>query len=359
MRWFCSLFLILFFSSCGGGTSGTSSTSGGDLDIRTIRGTVVELQGLPVAGAIVRVSGGSEQATTDSQGQFELRVASEASLVLEIEDQGQVFQLEVDDADPSATVINVDAQLDRASNTASSMSVNSSIAVSGVCESYSTTSGDSVQITIPDGARSCDFVYSFSGSSSLNLESLDIASTSCTGLRASIQGEQLSGSVLKVFQGMAINKITRSCEAKVRATLQGFKTAAYFTVRYIASKGNGSNIDGTYRGALSLVRGSSPKGDCPRFSDSRLQLNVQVSGNNVSAKIPAEGLEFSQALGRGEDLLLVLQGGEGVQEEVRLRPMGGLGTARANFDLTYFYYVAGDQPQQCLRFYSGQLDKVR
>ena len=63
--------LLLALATCGGGTAGTSST-GGDLRIRQISGSVQDTDGLPVTGAIIEVAGGAASTTTDSTGLFSM-----------------------------------------------------------------------------------------------------------------------------------------------------------------------------------------------------------------------------------------------------------------------------------------------
>jgi hypothetical protein len=131
---FLFLFLIIplaaiGFSGCGGGSAGTGTT--------TFTGKLLTTDNQPVEGAVVRVVGSGDIATTDAQGQFVLSTANQdIPHELQVQAQGVDASVVVPAATADESKIGVQLELDTSNATVSITSVEVKVTMIGNCAKY-------------------------------------------------------------------------------------------------------------------------------------------------------------------------------------------------------------------------------
>jgi Carboxypeptidase regulatory-like domain len=396
---FFTLVTLIGLTACGGGTTGSSGTGGGPHQILTIRGSLSNTEGVPIAGALVRVKDGSEggkagekteSTTTDQAGVFQLIALAQKDLALTVEAGGQSLDLAVPEVAPEASVVTVDAQIDGANKSATVVSLDGDIRVNGPCKPYATVNGDTVRFRLPKNEHECTITYTFRSSARLGRATAEISSTTCSDLRATTQGNQVNGNQLLVYQGITIGSLRSACRALMRVNITGVKSPSLFTVQlaqgdassgggrsdppsdnspgmggdfggseYVPDSSSGEKLSGVYRGVLSLIPNDTSIKGCDRFLQDQLALTFAIQDSQMSVEIPSESMTLVGPIRSAAPASQRYSVGRYFPRnnallEVNLDQVTA--PTQANFHLKY-YSLAREGERPCLRNFRGTLEK--
>lgn len=144
------LFACAAIGGCGGGSSGTGSSTS-----RVFEGNILTLGDRPVSGATVSVAGTGDTAVTDNEGRFSLATPATAGDVkLNIEAPGVETSVTVPDLAASPSTVKLDITLDPETSAAAVSKFEVVAKITGSCELYFNNNQIITQITpVPAGTR--------------------------------------------------------------------------------------------------------------------------------------------------------------------------------------------------------------
>lgn len=348
MKIFTFFVLLCALAACGGGTTGTSSTGTTQYALR-IRGSVLESNGSPVAGASVGVAGSGETVATDQNGSFEFDALTATDFSLALTSNGKTLEVDVPTVTPDTTLVTVDAVLSPDGDSAQIVSLDGAVSVSEDCRPYAVSSGNSVRMTLPYGNQQCYLNYSFHSNVQLGMATIDVPSSNCAGFSVSTNGSQQAGSSVSVFQTLNTGPISRPCEAQVRVSFPQLRTPSVFTIRLAVDAQATDDINYSYEGSLSEYRNSDSTAGCERFRDRKVFIRYTLKDSKIRVRIPSESLDLQEsATATRFGIYTELEN----KSHVQVVPLSDLGDEKAAFILTY---TTSDD--SCTRYFRGQLTK--
>jgi hypothetical protein len=103
------LLLALILTSCGGGTSGTSSTGGSGVGIqRVFSGRVISESGEAISGALIEIDNGDASATSDESGRFAFSSSFDEASNLKVRKESISSTVKLPMLSDKASIVNLD-----------------------------------------------------------------------------------------------------------------------------------------------------------------------------------------------------------------------------------------------------------
>ncbi len=203
--------IALIVSSCGGGTTGSSST-GGEKLYRTYRGTLFSTERNPVRGAMVSLEEGIATAVTDRSGGFEVSGLTGSSAVISVNTSGQEIEVTVNDILSDASAIALDVTLEGSAGQVRKIQTAVSISDNCAGSEQSLIRGRTVSIAAPTTPIECIIRYRLKGTSSHNVVASAITAPGmCPGITDEVSPVHEEGDELIIDQKLTITSISQTC----------------------------------------------------------------------------------------------------------------------------------------------------